>query len=64
MNDYETMLRLETMRGMFLCANQLYSWRLTPDFQLLDSNCPSEKFFYDLLIVSGGNSILLGHFHR
>ncbi|MBD5155469.1 MAG: AraC family transcriptional regulator [Oscillibacter sp.] len=64
MNDYEAMLRLETMRGMFLCANQLYSWRLTPDFQLLDSNCPSEKFFYDLLIVSGGNSILLGHFRN
>ena len=64
MNDYEAMLRLDTMRGMFLCANQLYSWRLTPDFQLLDSNCPSEKFFYDLLIVSGGNSVMLGHFRN
>ncbi|MBD5102746.1 MAG: helix-turn-helix domain-containing protein [Subdoligranulum sp.] len=63
MRNYETELRLETMRGMFL-ANQLYSWQLDTEFKLLYSNCPSEKFFYDLLIVSGGNSVMLNHFRN
>ena len=61
MRNYDAELRLETMRGMFL-VNQLYSWHLTPDLKLLDSNCPSEKFFYDLLIVSSCGASMDAHF--
>lgn len=59
--NYDAALRLETMRGMFL-ATQLYSWRLTSELRLIDSNCPSEKFFYDLMVVSSAAS-MDAHFH-
>ncbi len=44
--------RLETMRDMFLYSNRLYSWCLTPDTQMLYTNCPSPQFFYNLFISS------------
>ena len=44
--------RLETMREMFLYAQNLYSWTLDADFGLRQSNCPSERFFFDLFRVS------------
>ena len=62
MGGYEAALRLETMRQMFLCANSLYSWHLGPDLSLRYSNCPSEKFFYDLLAVSSCSASMAGHF--
>ena len=64
MGDYEAMLRIETMRQMFLCANSLYSWYLAPDLALRYSNCPSEKFFYDLLIVSSCSASMDTHFQN
>ena len=64
MGDYEMKLRLETMRQMFLCANSLYSWHLAPDLSLQYSNCPSEKFFYDMLMVSSCSASMDGHFRK
>lgn len=62
MDSYDNPLPLDAVREMFLCANQLYTWHLEPDFQLLGSNCPSEKFFYDLLIVSNNGLSMRDHF--
>lgn len=61
MGDYETALRLENMRQMFLCGSSLYSWYLSQDFSLRYSNCPSEKFFYDMLMISSCRTAMEKH---
>lgn len=62
MGDYETALRLDNMRQMFLYGNSLYSWYLAQDFSLRYSNCPSEKFFYDMLMISSCPDAIREHF--
>ena len=53
----ESIARLETMRDMFLYAQQIYSWCLGRDFSLIYSNCPSQQFF--TIFLKSASAVLL-----
>ena len=58
----ESITRLETMRDMFLYAQQIYSWSLGRDFSLVYSNCPSQQFFYNMFQISYCSRAAKKHF--
>ena len=60
----ESIARLETMRDMFLYAQQIYSWCLGRDFSLIYSNCPSQQFFYTVFYISFCSAADDNHFAR
>ena len=60
----ESIARLETMRDMFLYAQQIYSWCLGRDFSLIYSNCPSQQFFYNMFEISFCSAAAEKHFAR
>lgn len=53
--------RLETMRDMFLYAQNLNSWCVDRDFKLIYSNCPSQQLYYELFSVSYSSGMLAKH---
>ena len=54
--------RLETMRGMLLAANHLYSWQIDPAFRLIYSNCEDQNVYYRMFMVSGSRGNIEEYF--
>lgn len=54
--------KIEVMQEMLLCAHKLHYWNLNNDFQLISSNCPQERFFYSLFVLSQEYSRIRNHF--
>ena len=50
------------MSGMLLSSQQLYSWSLNQDFQVLQTNCPDDIFYYGLLQTGDSISVIRQHF--
>ena len=58
----ETYLDMENMQQMFLYAQDLCSWCLDAEGGLLDSNSPSQEFFYNIFSVGSGLDMVSRHF--
>lgn len=53
---------LEFLQDMFLYTQQVCSWTITPDMELLYSNCPESDFFFSLFLVSSCRTAIQTHF--
>ena len=56
--------KIENLQDVFLHTQQLYSWRLTPEGQLIYSNCPSQQLFFSLFEISNCRQIICDHFQE
>lgn len=57
--DYQN---LKFMQDTFFFTQNICSWSVTPDMQLLYSNCPEQGFFFDLFSVSACRAAIQEHF--
>ncbi len=55
---------LRFLQDVFFYTQQVYSWTMTQEDQLLFSNCPEEEYFYDLFLLSGCSRAIHEHFTR
>lgn len=53
---------LKFLQDMFLYTQKVCSWSATPDMELLYSNCPEEKFFFNAFLTSSCCTAVQAHF--
>lgn len=53
---------LKFLQDSFLQTQNIFSWNLTTNMQLLFSNCLEQEFFFNLFSVSSCSSSILEHF--
>lgn len=53
---------LNFLQDMFLQTQNICTWCLTTDMQLVFTNCPEEEFFYNLFSVSSCRNAIQEHF--
>ena len=53
---------LNFLQNLFLYSQQVCSWIITSDMELLYSNCPESGFFYNLFLVSSCCTAIQSHF--
>ena len=53
---------LRFLQDVFLNTQKIFSWSLSPDMQLLYTNCREQDFFFDLFSVSQCRDALEQHF--
>ncbi len=58
----DAVIRIQTMRDMFLYAQGLHTWCVDDQFELIYSNSPSQDFFYNLLCLSTSKEAIQSHF--
>ena len=53
---------LKFLQDTFFHTQNICSWSITSDMQLLYSNCPEQEFFYNLFLVSSCRTAIQSHF--
>ena len=53
---------LKFLQDTFFHTQQICSWIITTDMQLLYSNCPEQDFFYNLFLISSCRNAVEKHF--
>ncbi len=55
---------LRFLQDVLFNTQQVYSWTITDEDQLLFSNCPEEEYFYNIFLLSGCSSAIHEHFAK
>ena len=55
---------LSFLQDLFLQTQNICSWSMTLNMQLLYTNCPEADFFFDLFSVSPCPEAISGHFRQ
>lgn len=53
---------LKFLQDVFFHTQNICSWTITSDMQLLYSNCPEQEFFFNLFLVSSCRTAMQTHF--
>lgn len=54
--------QIKTLQDVFFHSQNICSWDITTDMQLIYSNCPEQEFFYNMFLVSSCRTAIQAHF--